>query len=310
MQENNLNQENQSSGNKQKRNIIIGVIATVIILLTAGFLYMSKKQKPDAGDNDIKVDSTYVTVKADSAKVAPNEEYDDEEGYEPYSENFVVANEAYLRAEPSNAETTIIKTMRFGNRLYVDNDGSENSGFAKVYLDKPVGNKTSGQAFYITRSAIVEQYQFEEFRKYFSLSPFSELASKTKKLILDEDYSNGTQYEVTQNADRAKYTLTYGDFDKDGVPDVAIVLDNNEKQISRLLIICTNNTTKEPYLAFAENYSDKVKISSFKKGASVIMNSEDLIPSPNDGVIIQGEDIKLAIIYDNSLQKFKTYYQE
>lgn len=308
MQENNFNQENHSSGNKQKRNIIIGIV-TVAVLLAVGFLYVNKKQSQDSGDKTIKVDSTYVTVKKDSAKIAPDEEYD-EEGYEPYSENFVIANEAYLRTEPSNAETTIIKTMRFGNKLYVDNDGGENVGFAKVYLDKPTGNNASGQAFYITRSAIVEQYQFEEFKKYFSLSPFSELASKTKKLILDEDYSNGTQYEVTQNADRAKYTLTYGDFDKDSVPDVAIILDNNEKQISRLLIICTNNTTKEPYLAFAENYSDKVKINSFKKGASVITNSDDLISSPNDGVMIKGEDIKLAVIYDNSLQKFKTYYQE
>lgn len=31
---------------------------------------------------------------------------------------------------------------------------------------------------------------------------------------------------------------------------------------------------------------------------------------PKNGVILQGEDVKTAIIYDKNLQKFKTYHQE
>ena len=115
---------------------------------------------------------------------------------------------------------------------------------------------------------------------------------------------------MTQNAERAKNVLSYGDYDKDGIADIAIVLDNTEEHISRLLLICTHSVTKEPYLGFAENYSDKIKVNSFKKGASIFMNSDAFSSAPNDGVMINGEDIKLAVIYDNSLQKFKTYYQE
>ena len=101
-----------------------------------------------------------------------------------------------------------------------------------------------------------------------------------------------------------------GDFDGDGLRDVAVIQDNNEKQISHLLVICTNSATKMPYVAFEENYSDKMKINSFKKGALVFMNSDEFNNAPVDGLIVQGEDVKIAIMYDKDLQKFKTYQQE
>ncbi len=139
---------------------------------------------------------------------------------------------------------------------------------------------------------------------------FAKLASKTKKLITDNNYSNSTSYSLTQNADRAKYAISYGDFDGDKITDVAVVLDNNEKQTSRLLIICTNAATKDPYLAYAADYNDKVRINSFRKGASVYMDSDEFYSSPHDGFILNYEYGKLAIIFDSSNQKFKVYEQE
>jgi hypothetical protein len=50
-----------------------------------------------------------------------------------------------------------------------------------------------------------------------------------------------------------------------------------------------------------------------KEAATVTDESKDengFSKSPNDGIILKAEDIKIAIIYDNSLQNFKTYYQE
>lgn len=310
------NSQNNTQDNKN-RNIIIAAIAALVLAIGAYFLFFHKKEEPKTivntatNKDSLKLQTTPKdSVKVDSAKTAnDNNEYD-EEGYEPFTESFVISNEAFLRSAPNANDGTKVKSLKFGERVYVENEES-NNGYSKVYLTNPGSAKNpASQPYYLTESVVVSQYQFDEYKKYFSLAPFSGLASKTKKLILDEDYSNGTDYEVTQNADRAKNALTYGDFDQDGLTDVAIVLDNNEKQTSRLLIICTNKATKEPYLGFAENYSDKVRINSFKKGASVFMNSDEFSPSPNDGIIVNGEDIKLAVIYENGVQKFKTYYQE
>lgn len=310
------NPQNNPQDNKN-RNIIIAAIATLVLAVAAYFIFFHKKEEPKAGvDNTVKKDSLKAnklpkdSVKVDSAKTTNEYSEYDEEGYEPFTESFVISNEAFLRSAPNANDDTKVKSLKFGERVYVENQES-NNGYSKVYLTNPGSVKNpASQPYYLTESVVVSRYQFDEYKKYFSLAPFSGLASKTKKLILDEDYSNGTDYEVTQNADRAKNALSYGDFDNDGLMDVAIVLDNNEKQTSRLLIICTNKATKEPYLGFAENYSDKVRINSFKKGSSVFMNSDEFNSSPNDGIIVNGEDIKLAVIYDRDVQKFKTYYQE
>lgn len=299
--------------NNNNRNLIIGAIAVLVLGIAAYFIFFNKKETTISEN---KKDSLVVkapakdSVKVDSARVTNGDNEYEDEGYEPYTESYVISNEAFLRSVPNANDDSKVQSLKFGERVYRDNRESSN-GYAKVYLTDPgSGKNTTAQPYYLTESVVVSNYEFDDFKKYFSLAPFSGLASKTKKLILAEDYSDGTDYEVTQNAERAKTTLAYGDFDQDGLGDVAIVLDNNEKQTSRLLIICTNKATKEPYLAFAENYSDKVRINSFRKGASVFMNSDEFTPSPSDGIIVNGEDIKLALIYQKSTQKFKTYYQE
>lgn len=144
----------------------------------------------------------------------------------------------------------------------------------------------------------------------FSHSPFSSLDTKTKKLLRSQNYSDGTTYAITRHAERAPSTICYGDFDADGYKDVAIVMDNEDKQCSRLLIICTQTATKEKFLAFSENYADKIKINAFPKGSKIIMNNESPETSAIDGIIAIGEDVKLAVVYDTHLQKFNTFYQE
>lgn len=299
--------------NNNNRNLIIGAIAVLVLGIAAYFIFFNKKETTS---NESKKDSLLVkapvkdSVRVDSTRVTNGDDEFEDEGYEPYTESYVISNEAFLRSVPNANDDSKVQSLKFGERVYRDNRESPN-GYAKVYLSDPgSGKTTTSQPYYLTESVVVSTYEFNDFKKYFSLAPFSGLASKTKKLILDEDYSDGTDYEITQNGDRAKSTLAYGDFDQDGLGDVAIVLDNNEKQTSRLLIICTNKATKEPYLAFAENYSDKVRVNSFRKGASVFMNTDEFTPSPSDGIIVNGEDIKLAVIYEKSSQKFKTYYQE
>ncbi|WP_313214630.1 hypothetical protein [Soonwooa sp.] len=307
------NPPTQQEDLKKKNKQLYYIIGGLAVLLLAGLVYffVSKKdpKKPEVVNTGVKIPAD--SAKVDSVKTTPGspEAYEGEEGeYEPYTENYVIAKDANLRDAPNAQTSNIAGNLKFGQRLFVDNK-YENPTFAKVYLEKPVKNLVS-QSYYMLKSNVVEYYNFDDYRKSFSLGKFSELEARVKRLILDNKYNDGTTYSLTQNADRAKNTLSYGDFDADGQVDVAVILDNNEKQSSRLLIICTNQSSKEPYLAYAENYSDKMRLSSFKKKALIYMNTDNLTPSPIDGVLLNSENAKLVILYDKNNQKYRTYYQE
>lgn len=293
--------------NKKQLYYIIGGVA---VLLIAGLLYFlafkKDDKKPELAKNEIKTDS----LKIDSTKIDQGEVYEGEGEYEPYTENYIIAKDANLRDAPNADASNVSGNLKFGQKLFVDNS-FDNPSFAKVYLTKPSNNKNvTAQPYYMLKSNVVEYYNFDDFKQSFSLGKFAELDAKVKRLILDNKYSDGTTYLVTQNADRAKNTIAYGDYDGDGQLDVAVILDNNEKQYSRLLIICTNQSSKEPYLAFAGNYSDKMRLSFFKKKALIYMNTGNLVPSPVDGVLLNSEDAKFVILYDKNNQKFITYYQD
>ena len=302
--ENNIN-ENQTKSEEikiKKNTLYIGLGVLALIIAVILFFVFKKKNDPETIAGTVKKDSTTLVkdsakITTDSAKTPINYDEYGEEGA-PFSEYRVIANSLAL---PSGK-------LNFGDKVYVD-DSRSNDSRKVVFLDNPYTNKNA-TTYEFDGNSFISDYQFDDYKKNFSLAPFSGLASGVKKILLEDNYSNGNKYTITQNADRAKSSVAFGDYDGDGLKDVAVILDNNEKQISRILIICTNSATKLPYTAFSENYTDKMRINSFRKGASVIMNSDGLVSSPQDGIIGNAEDLKIAIIYDSSLQKFKTYYQE
>lgn len=282
-----------------KKTLYIILAILIVVFITIAFIFFNSKKgqnqtikKGNDSTSIAKKDSTVIGK--DSTRAT---EYNEEEG-SPYSEYRVISNSVNL---PDGK-------LNFGDRVFVD-DSKSNETTKIVYLKNPDTDANS-LSYSMNAGAFIESYQFDEYKNNFSLTPFSELAPDVKKTILGEHYDNGNEYTVTQNAERAKSSVAFGDFDGDGLKDVAILMDNNEKQICRLLIICTNKETKKPYVAFAESYSDKMRINSFKRNASIYMNTEELTSSPQDGVIVKGEDISLAIVYDSNLQKFKTFSQE
>lgn len=301
---------------RRKNRILMYTLAAIGLLalgIAAYFLTRGKKEKtkttttvttPAPLTPTIRKDTATV---ADSARAGGNGEESEEEG-EPYGEEFSIANEAYLRTAPSQ-EGAIAGKVGFGSRVWVDYSASPPSGYKKVYATDPT--QATGPSYYVADYVLTSSGEFEDFKKYFSLPPFSGIGTKVKRLILENDYASNVQYEITQNAERAKKTFAYGDFDSDGLTDLAVVLDNNENQESRLLIICTNKTTKEPYLGYASNFSDKIRINSFKKNALIVMYSttSGLERAPADGVIIESETSKYAVVYDRPNQKFQTYNQ-
>ena len=303
---NNENQENQEQKNDEikisKRSLYIAfsIIGALILGVSGYFVFFGKNKDAEkvVSQNDS------ALVHKDSAKVAKKDSLSgDYEGeYDPYTLYKVISNTLTL---PNGQK------LNFGDEVYLDEEKSS-SGNSIIYLNNPHKVPSTKQyPISVDDEVLIDSYSFTEFKNSFSLPPFSSLPPGVKKVILEADgYHDGRTYNVTQNADRAKSTLSTGDFDGDGVKDYAVILDDNEGQVSRLVIISINKVTKKPYVSFAENYNDKLKLKSFSKGASIYMNSSSFIKAPRDGVLISNEVGGLVVIYDTNAQKYKTYEQQ
>ena len=303
---NNENQENQEQKNDEikisKRSLYIAfsIIGALILGVSGYFVFFGKNKDAEK----VVPQNDSALVNKDSAKVAKKDslsnEYDGE--YDPYTSYKVISNTLTL---PNGQK------LNFGDEVYLDEEKSS-SGNSIIYLNNPHKVPSTKQyPISVDDEVLIDAYSFTEFKNSFSLPPFSSLPPGVKKVILEADgYHDGRTYNVTQNADRAKSTLSTGDFDGDGVKDYAVVLDDNENQESRLVIISINKVTKKPYVSFAENYNDKLKLKSFSKGASIYMNSSSFVKAPRDGVLISNEVGGLVVIYDTNAQKYKTYEQQ
>jgi len=303
---NNENQENQEQKNgdikisKRSLYIAFSIIGALILGVSGYFVFFGKNKDAEkvVSQNDS------ALVNKDSVKVAKKDSLSgDYEGeYDPYTLYKVISNTLTL---PNGQK------LNFGDEVYLDEEKSS-SGNSIIYLNNPYKVPSTKQyPISVDDEVLIDAYSFTEFKNSFSLPPFSSLPPGVKKVILEADgYHDGRTYNVTQNADRAKSTLSTGDFDGDGVKDYAVILDDNEGQVSRLVIISINKVTKKPYVSFAENYNDKLKLKSFSKGASIYMNSSSFIKAPRDGVLISNEVGGLVVIYDTNAQKYKTYEQQ
>ena len=303
---NNENQENQEQKNDEikisKRSLYIAfsIIGALILGVSGYFVFFGKNKDAEK----VVPQNDSVLVNKDSTKVAKkdslSDEYDGE--YDPYTSYKVISNTLTL---PNGQK------LNFGDEVYLDEEKSS-SGNSIIYRNNPHKVPSTKQyPISVDDEVLIDSYSFTEFKNSFSLPPFSSLPPGVKKVILEADgYHDGRTYNVTQNADRAKSTLSTGDFDGDGVKDYAVILDDNEGQVSRLVIISINKVTKKPYVSFAENYNDKLKLKSFSKGASIYMNSSSFIKAPRDGVLISNEVGGLVVIYDTNAQKYKTYEQQ
>ena len=291
---NDFNQEKKENITISKKSLYIaGGVALALVLLIGGYFAFSNKN--EAKDTVVKNDSLAVkkdsaTINADSLK--NSEGYDEESPYQSYS---LIANAVSL---PNGQK------LKFGDRVFIhyENEGQE---FKTAYLNDPTQYPSAkNNPVSLNENMIIPTYSFEDFKNNFSLAPYSALPSVMKKLLNEENN------KIAQNESRAKSTLASGDFDGDGIKDIAVILDDNERQYSRLLVICSNEATKKPYVAFAQNYPTRYKVRSFKKGASIYMDTSDLVKAPQDGVIIENQNSSYVVIYNSKNQSFEYYVQE
>lgn len=301
--------ERESIDNTRNNNwlwIVLGFVA----LAGIGYWYYASQQngtgrprQPEQVDTTKKMPVAPIAIN-NEVRIVP--ESSGEEGI--YFERYQVIERGAIGYEESTGKEI---AQAFGTVIYRDAERS-NAQETWGYLVEPKTGQAYPIAYRFKERELIPSYQFDDYKKNFSLPPFDNLGVSYKQLILQNNRYNGNDYTITQNAERAKSTYSTGDFDGDGITDVAVVLDNNEKQFSRLLILSFNEKTDLPYVAYSENYSDKMRINGFKKGAKIYMSeiANGFSPAPSDGLILRGEDVKLALVYDATLQKFKSYYQE
>ncbi len=291
--------------------LIYAMLAIVLLGLAAYGFFEFRKQHAV---------STGLTIMPDSTTHADNNSHRASENDSLQKEDSLIVPKKLPIAydgdnEPWSAyriigssEELAALSLTFNTKVWVDDRQSDE--VFKAVLMVGTENQKKRSLVKLQADLLIEEHRFEKYRSNFSLAPFATLSSGVKKILLDDNYSDGNTYSLTQNEARAKSAVAFGDFDEDGMEDIAVIMDNNEKQISRLLILCINKMTQQPYIAFAENYADKMRIRSFKKGAKIYMDSREFVPAPRAGIVLTAEDIVLAIVYDVQAQKFKTYFQE
>lgn len=301
----NQNNKNQDEIKISKKSLYIGgAVVGVLILSALGYFVLGNKNPQKV--TEAKTDS--LAIKVDTANVAKidslgqNEEYN--EGEAPYGEHIVIANSVSL---PEGK-------LKFGDKVYVDYQKSDSRGQSIVYLNNPSQYPSAKSSpIAVSNDVIIDSYSFNDFKKYFSTEPYSSLPAGVKKVLMNENgtYRDGKTYYLTQNTQRAKSTLAIGDFDGDGMKDYAVLLDGIESgQESRLIIVSVNKNTKNAYVSYGSNFSDRLIMRAFQKGSSIYMNSSNFVKAPREGVILSNEWGALVVIYDSNAQKYKVYSQE
>ena len=242
-------------------------------------------------------------------------------------EFFIIANKSYLRTSPDKNSNNIIDTLQFGKKVYVksvyyDEEGGEGvvgdesllenekvNGFVAVYFKKPktIQEKPNG---YMTEKVLEYEYEFKQYQKYFSLPEFQKLDSQIKRIILDNDYVNNKSFYLTESSQKAPNAICAGDFDGDGLKDVAVVLDNVENESSLILVFLMNSSTKEPYVAYKKEFYEYLKIKKNSKNtAFTIINENDenegetLTPTFDYIEIFGNDGFTEHIIYDKNSNK-------
>lgn len=272
---------------------------------------------------------TEVSLKNDTlvTKVISDKDKEDLKKNGFYAEEqYVIAYKAYLRNEP-NKNGKVLDSLIFGTKVFIksvyDDEYEGNVGdetvlenervneYVAVYASKPktLSQKPIG---YILEKVLTFEYEFNTFKKYFSLTEFKKLDSNIKRMINENSYLNGSQYYLTENTHKAPNAIAYGDFDSDGKKDVAVILDCVEKEQSLVLIFLYNASTKEPYIAYKTEFAEYLKIKSIPKETPTEHWDQETEKNTiktykKDIVEIYGADTRSLIIYDEVTNKLKLF---
>ncbi|MCU0327888.1 MAG: hypothetical protein MUE53_02755 [Chitinophagales bacterium] len=276
-----------------------------LILLFLGLLTLNSCDS-SADKASVSINPSDSTLKKDTIK-NPETLMDGEEGdYETYMEVFTIADKTNLRSTPDKSSTPV-QVMNFGTKLYAkDYYVDESNSNVKVYLTKPVNEANPTEPFYyVTRSTLVDNYSFSDFKTFFSLSPFKELKSGVKKIIIENKYEDSENYLVSQDHNRVKKTLSVGDFNGDKIEDYLVCIENKNQSMSRILVISTNKATNEPYLVFSQVLNSLVNVDKYKKGSLEITENPAFSNVKGDVGTLKSQEGDFYLRYNSEFNKYE-----
>lgn len=128
------------------------------------------------------------------------------------------------------------------------------------------------------------------------------------KIFMDNGYydtDENANYFFSKISDRAKKVYAFGNFTGGSAQEMAFLLEKQDFESSALFIISENGDL----LYWKELSYELPTITSFKKRAKIFLDTLELEPAPNDGIISQYKDSKYVFIYNQDSKTFDKYYQ-
>lgn len=299
---------------KHKNTLLIVVLAIVILFLGYKLLFAKS--------------SAEVTIES-------NPEY-----YEDYSkakgiikgktleelglcaqENYIVAEVAKIRRTQNFAQNNTIYELKFGTTIYtkvIDSTSSINvdsaiiarenkKGFVAVYADKPT-RITDLPVGFIDEKEFVTKQAFKNYKPEIKVEEIVKIDVKYLDVIEANSSFDDVPYFLSDNAERVKSALIFGDFNNDGVNDMAAIVDDIDERKSGVLVFFNKDGNYK--FVYKKAFNAIMNAKTIKKETPITLKTESTL-FPLDGIYISGKrENTYFIVYDSEMNEFITIIKE
>ncbi|RZK73636.1 MAG: hypothetical protein EOO92_18200 [Pedobacter sp.] len=141
----------------------------------------------------------------------------------------------------------------------------------------------------------------------FPINEYNSIPANFKSCISDyfmaNAYHTNKDYGFTTISNRARDVIAYGRLTGEAKPDMAILIENAEARMSKLVIF-NEAENLSCHAVYEEEFTGLPIINSFKKGALIYKNTTEFVKSPLDGIIVKDKNNKFVILYDPEFKRF------
>jgi hypothetical protein len=299
----------------KNKNVILIALLGIAILLIGYNLFFKKKVAQVTQESNPEYYQDYSV-----AKIIERGDKLEDLGLKA-EENYTVGEIAHVRRTQNFAQNNTIHELKFGTVIYtkiIDSTSSIKAdpklmereikkGYVAVYAEKPtrINDLPVG---YMSEEEFVQKEKFKDYKPEIK----EEEIIKYSATILDAVETNsdfdGTIYFLSENAKRSKEALAFGDYNNDGVKDMAVIVDDTSSSKSGILIFFKG---VEGYkLAYKKGFASRVSLKTIKKETPIVLKVESTI-FPSDGVYATEKSGNSYFhIYDNDVNEFMVIVKE
>ncbi len=167
----------------------------------------------------------------------------------------------------------------------------------------------------INSDDIVSQADYDsQYKPLFSgVYEYEHIPTNYKKEIVKfiSGMESSDKYGLTQINERVNSVMAYGQYLNNSAKELAVVLDGIGDDNYSYLLILSINSNGQAYIAYKEKSYSKMSIKSFKANDLIFKDSDELIESPTDGIMVlfTATD-KRCLLFDETLARFEWYVQK